>query len=79
MAQLGKTTTIPGLWLYAENDRYWGQEAPRQWYNSFTQAGSPAEFVNTGELPGRDGHLLMFYGGKLWSVHVDRFVKQLGL
>lgn len=79
MAQLGKTTTIPGLWLYAENDRYWGPEAPRQWYNSFAQAGSPAEFVNTGELPGRDGHLLMFYGGKLWSVHVDRFVKQLGL
>lgn len=79
MGELGKTTKIPGLWLYAKNDRYWGPDAPGEWHQAFVSGGSSAEFIHTAELPGHDGHALMYYGGKLWSVHVDRFVKQLGL
>ena len=79
IGELGKTAKIPGLWLYAKNDQYWGPDAPNEWYRAFAAGGSPAEFIHAAELPGRDGHLLMYYGGKLWSVHVDRFVKALGL
>ncbi|WKZ88089.1 dipeptidyl aminopeptidase [Ralstonia pickettii] len=79
IGELGKTTKIPGLWLYAKNDQYWGPDAPGNWYRAFAAGGSPTEFIHAAELPGRDGHLLMYYGGKLWSVHVDRFVKALGL
>ncbi|TKC86056.1 dipeptidyl aminopeptidase [Trinickia terrae] len=78
MAELGATATIPGLWLYAANDHFWGPDAPRKWYDAFEAGGSPAEFVNAGELSGRDGHFLLNYGGKMWSVPVDRFVKQFG-
>ncbi|MEX3959905.1 alpha/beta hydrolase family protein [Trinickia sp. EG282A] len=78
MAELGKTTALPGIWLYAENDHYWGPEAPRRWFDAFVSGGSPAEFVNPGELAGHDGHFLLSYGGKMWSVPVDRFVKQFG-
>ncbi|KVT62522.1 alpha/beta hydrolase family protein [Burkholderia ubonensis] len=79
MGELGKTSTAPGLWLYAANDHFWGPDAPHQWYDAFAAGGDPAEFVGAGELPGHDGHFLLKYGGKMWSVHVDRFVKQLGL
>jgi hypothetical protein len=71
MKELGKTTAIPGLWLYAENDHYWGAEAPHQWFETFASGGSAAQFINAGELPGRDGHQLLHYGGKMWSVPVN--------
>ncbi|QHE93855.1 prolyl oligopeptidase family serine peptidase [Pandoraea fibrosis] len=76
--EFGKTTKIPGLWLYAHNDQYWGPDAPRQWFDAFAAAGSPAQFVHTEDLPGHDGHLLLTYGGKMWSRSVDAFVRQLG-
>lgn len=78
MAGFGKTTRIPGLWLYAENDQYWGPQAPRDWFAAFEAGGSQVTFVNPGELPGHDGHMLLTYGGKMWSVPVDKFIKQLG-
>ena len=78
MASFGKTTTVPSLWLYAENDRYWGAEAPRLWHAAFAAGGSPTTFVQTTPLPEHDGHLLMLRGGRLWSVHVDAFVRRLG-
>ncbi|VVE88660.1 dienelactone hydrolase family protein [Pandoraea bronchicola] len=76
--EFGKTTKIPGLWLYAHNDQYWGPDAPQQWFDAFAASGSPAQFVHTEDLPGHDGHLLLTYGGKMWSTSVDKFVKQLG-
>ncbi|WP_246177806.1 alpha/beta hydrolase family protein [Pandoraea horticolens] len=76
--EFGKTTKIPGLWLYARNDQYWGSDAPQQWFDAFAAAGSPAQFIHTEDLPGHDGHLLLSYGGKMWSRPVDAFVKQLG-
>ena len=79
MAGFGRTTTVPNLWLYAENDQYWGAEAPKVWYAAFAAGGSPSKFVQTGPVPGYDGHQLMLRGGRLWSVHVDAFVQALGL
>ncbi len=76
--QFGKTTKIPGLWLYAHNDQYWGADAPQQWFDAFAAGGSPVQFVHTDDLPGHDGHMLLTYGGKMWSRPVDAFVKQLG-
>ncbi|VVE66596.1 dipeptidyl aminopeptidase [Pandoraea captiosa] len=76
--EFGKTTRIPGLWLYARNDQYWGPDAPKQWFNAFAASGSPAQFVQTEDIPGHDGHLLLTYGGKLWSEPVNAFLRQLG-
>lgn len=78
MAEFGKTTTIPGIWLYAQNDLYWGPEVPREWFDAFESSGAPAQFVDAGILPGHDGHMLLTYGHKMWSVPVDRFLKQFG-
>lgn len=78
MRSYGKTTRVPGLWLYAENDLYWGSEWPRAWFRAFAAAGGPAEFVMTDPVPNSDGHQLLARGGRLWTEQVDRFLAELG-
>jgi len=78
MGEFGKTTRVPSLWLYAENDLYWGPDAPRNWHAAFAAAGSPTTFVMTTPVPDPDGHRLLLRGGRLWSVHTDAFIRQLG-
>jgi dienelactone hydrolase len=78
--EFGKTTKVPSLWLYAENDLYWGPEAPREWHKAFAAGGSQTKFVMTPAVPGtEDGHRLLAVGGRLWSPHVNEFVKGLAL
>ena len=75
----GKTTQVPSLWLYAENDLFWGSEAPRAWHRAFQAGGSPTHFVMTSPVPDTsDGHRLLAVGGQLWVPHVNAFVKELG-
>jgi dienelactone hydrolase len=77
--EFGKTTRVPSLWLYAENDLYWGPDAPKEWHRAFSAGGSKTTFVMTSPVPGTDdGHRLLAVGGKLWSPHVNSFVKELG-
>lgn len=77
--ELGKLVKVPNLWLYAENDQFWGAEAPRQWHEAFKAGGSDTQFIQTGALAGHDGHSLLTYGGKMWSVPLDAFVRKIGL
>ena len=78
-AAFGKLVKIPSLWLYAENDQFWGAEAPQRWHAAFSAGGSDTVLVQTGPLPDHDGHALLIYGGKLWSVPLDAFVRKTGL
>lgn len=77
--ELGKLVKVPSLWLYAENDQFWGAEAPRRWHEAFKAGGSDTQFVQTDPVPGHDGHLLLTYGGNMWSVPLDTFVRKVGL
>ena len=77
--EFGKTTKLPSLWLYAENDLYWGPTAPKDWHRAFSAGGSKTLFVMTPPVPdATDGHRLLAVGGQLWSPHVNAFVKELG-
>ena len=78
MAVYGESTRMPNLWLYAENDRYWGSEWPRAWHRAYASGGSPTRFVMTEPVPDGDGHQLLARGGGLWTEHVDRFLTDLG-
>ena len=77
--QFGRTTKLPNLWLYAQNDLFWGETAPKIWHAAFAKAGGKGEFVETDPLPSEDGHQLLAKGGRLWSQHVDPFIASLGL
>lgn len=76
---LGKTTQVPGLWLYAANDLYWGARAPAAWHAAFAQGGSPSRFVMTPPLPDGDGHSLLLRGRALWRDPVEQFLAELKL
>jgi dienelactone hydrolase len=78
LAQYGAATRVPSLWLYAENDAFWGRERPRLWYRAFAAGGSAARFVETAPVPGADGHQLLARGSRLWMPEVDRFLAELG-
>ena len=78
MSAYGRTTQVPSLWLYAENDMYWGAEWPRAWHRAFAAGGSRALFIMTDPVPHADGHQLLARGSWLWTAPVDRFLEGLG-
>src|SRR5262249_35060937 len=44
-AGYGATTRIPTLWLYSENDKYFGKALPHTWFNAFRARGGDGRFV----------------------------------
>ena len=78
MAAYGKSTRVPSLWLYAQNDSFWGTEWPRAWFDAYAVTGNPARFVMTDAVANGDGHQLLTRGSRLWSAHVDRFLQEIG-
>lgn len=80
LASAGKANAghTPMLWLYAENDAFWGPDIPRRWHGAYTRAGGQAEFVAFGPV-GSDGHTLLSRGLALWRPVLDRFVGTLGI
>ena len=78
MSEYGKTTRVPSLWLYAQNDSYWGADWPRAWHRAYAIHYSPTQFVMTESVPNADGHQLLARGSRLWSAYVDRFLEELG-
>ncbi len=74
-ALAGKSTKVPTLWLYAENDLFWGADIPRRWHQAFERAGGAATFVMTPPVD-TDGHKLLAHPA-VWSPHVDTFIATL--
>ena len=70
--------TTPMLWLYSENDLYWGADIPRKWHEAYTSGGGKAEFAAFGPV-GTDGHSLLSKGMPLWRPVLDQFVAKLGI
>lgn len=74
----GQKNRTPNLWLYAENDGFWGSDAPRRWHDVFAKAKpDQTTFIRTAALKGYDGHFLLNYGGNYWRDPVNRFVQSL--
>lgn len=78
-AGYGKTAKIPTLWLYSENDRYWGKRLPKEWFDAFVRAGGKGEFVQLPPLKDADGHLAFSRSMDAWQPHFERFVQSIGL
>lgn len=77
-ARYGAAAKIPTLWLYSENDKYWGKESPHAWFKAYRAKGAAAEFV---QLPphGKDGHSSFSRNPDAWRPAVERFLATLGL
>ncbi len=77
---LGKTSRTPMLWIYAQNDLYFGPTLARRFHSAFTAAGGIATFVAAPAF-GQDGHSLFSGGIPEWTPVVDNFLRaqRLGL
>ena len=77
MAGYGGAIRVPALWLYSENDRYWGPVKPRRWFEGFREQGALARFV---ALPpvGTDGHGVFTAMPSAWHPAVEGFLRHLG-
>ena len=75
--EFGRTARVPMLWIYAENDTYFGPELTKRMHNAFTAAGGDAEYHL---LPafGNDGHFLIDSadGVPLWAPLVSQFLEK---
>jgi dienelactone hydrolase len=73
----GKTARIPMLWIYTENDMYFGPELPRQWHAAYVATGGQAQLV---QFPpqGDDGHQLFSRFPQLWQPKVAEFLDAQG-
>jgi dienelactone hydrolase len=78
MGQFGRTTKVPTLWIYTENDSYFPVWMIQEMHAAFRKAGGDAELVL---LPpfGTDGHSLFRRGVELWSPVVEEFLNRRGL
>ena len=78
-AVYGRTARVPSLWLYAQNDQFWGPDVPKQWHAAYIASGGEAEFVAVPPVPNADGHELIFVGRELWATAVESFLKRIAL
>jgi len=73
--EFGRTARIPMLWIYAENDTFFGPALSRKMHDAYTGAGGRAEYHM---LPpfGSDGHFLIDSADAipLWAPLVSRFL-----
>jgi dienelactone hydrolase len=76
-ATYGKTARIPTLWIYSENDMYFGPTLPKRWFAAYREAGGTGEFE---QFPpaGEDGHTLFSREPKTWQPRVLRFLRASG-
>lgn len=75
---LGKTSRIPSLWLFAENDSRYTAETIRASHEAFITAGGVAELKLYPPVKGKDGHYL-YHAPALWREDLRAFLDGLGL
>jgi dienelactone hydrolase len=79
IARYAGTTQAPVLWLYAQNDKYFGPAVSKAWFAAFEQAGGKGRYI-LNAAHGDDGHLLLYApdGVGVWSPQVQAFLRELG-
>ena len=70
-------TEIPMLWVYWQNDQYWGADNPKRWHEAWVQAGGQAEFHSLAPV-GSDGHSGSSADMDHWVPLAEAFLARLG-
>ncbi|MET3332107.1 MULTISPECIES: alpha/beta hydrolase family protein [Bradyrhizobium] len=77
-ADFGRTSRVPMLWIYIENDTFFGPDLSKRMHTAFTAAGGRAEYHLMPPY-GNEGHF--FIGSRdaipLWSPLVTTFLDAL--
>lgn len=76
-ATYGKTARTSTLWIYTENDMYFGPKLPKEWFDAFKAAGGTGEYARF-HAHGDDGHGLFTRGPEVWQPRVLEFLRANG-
>jgi dienelactone hydrolase len=69
----GKTSRVPMLWVYSDNDHYFGPAVAEKFHHAFESSGGKAILVKAPAF-GKDGHqLFSLTGTPHWLPLVDEF------
>jgi dienelactone hydrolase len=73
----GRTTRVPSLWSYAENDSYFGPALAKAMADAYRAAGAPLDFRMLPPV-GAEGHFAIELdaAAKIWLPIVDRFIRR---
>ena len=75
----GKSSRVPMLWVYAENDHYFAPALAQQFKSAFVDGGGQVDFVAAPAF-GNDGHdLFSPLGIAQWTPYVDAFLRRQNL
>jgi len=78
-AALGRSTHVPALWIYAENDHSYGPDLARRMFDAYNTGGAPAQLHVVAPF-GSDGHdLIIRAPAETWLPAVEPFLTQLAL
>jgi dienelactone hydrolase len=75
LASYGTGAKIPSLWLYSENDRFWGKDKPHEWFQGFVRSGGNGRFVQLPPLEGADGHSSFTANPDAWKPAFEEFLR----
>ncbi|MBL8387181.1 MAG: hypothetical protein JNK17_02995 [Hydrogenophaga sp.] len=67
----------PTLWLYWENDQFWGAEHPREWFRAWNRGGGHGEF-HMYPPSGKEGHFGATENRDRWIPQAEGFLQNLG-
>jgi len=74
---IAKNAKAPMVWLYWENDKFWGSDIPKLWFQAWQDGGGQAQFTGLGAV-GEDGHGGVNLDMDRWLPVVDQFLQTLG-
>lgn len=76
----GKTSRVPALFFYGDNDSYFAQPLPHQFLQAYNDAGGHATMIEVGTWH-ENSHLLFHKseGKSVWLPPVEKFLAGLGL
>jgi dienelactone hydrolase len=76
-AKYGALNKVPTLWLYSVNDKFWGEQLPKDWFAAFQKAGGKGQFIS---LPAykEDGHSIFRGDLNAWKNDFEKFIKEIG-
>jgi len=73
-SKLGKTSRVPMLWVYAENDHFFTPKLAHELFAGFIRSGGRAIFLSAPAF-GKEGHFLFSNAGiAKWVPIVDKFL-----
>ena len=76
-AKYGASNKVPTLWLYSVNDKYWGEQLPKDWFVAFQKAGGKGQFISLSAYK-ENGHSIFRGDLNAWKNDFEKFIKEVG-